>query len=452
MVVTGLSVDTTYQDIEALFKPVGQVEKSALVVGGDGKPTGKAYVVYSTVDAVPNAVAHLSKEEVLVNPITAADRQEFRALLPEESAADQLLRALQALPPEELAKIFAKLMPQQLPVPVKPEDTSLQHKSDVAGAADFSKARNPSPVTIKPDPHAMAQPPSAGVSHGSGAFRYGDGPVIIHEQPKLTSFSGSGRECSFGRWKYEVTCLLEDQNYSASAISRAVHNSLKSPAADVLGHLGSRATVTEIILKLESIYGSVQSEETLMEHFYSERQRPKKENCAAWSCRLEDLVFQAASKGAIDRSDIPIRLKKRFWSGLKDRQIKDALRNRVDSLTFEELLREARALEEEYDPEHRTGSEGIVHQVTEADSKFDELLKRMAKMEAKIDQLQQPQKQKSNKQSSKDDSKVVCSKCEQEGHLPFGCRKGKDVTCYRCNQAGHISKACRNPRKVSNME
>lgn len=450
--MTGLSVDTTYQDIEALFKRVGHIEKSALVVGEDGKPTGKAYVVYSTVDAVSKAVAQLSKDKVLVNPITSTDRQEFRALLPEESPSDQLLRALQALPPEELAKIFAKLMPQQPPVPIKTEDTSVAAKSDVAGAADHPPVRNPSLVTIKPDPLALAQPPSAGVSHGSGAFHYGDGPVVLHEQPRLTTFSGSGRECSFGRWKYEVTCLQEDQSYSASAVSRAVHNSLKSPAADVLGHLGPRATVTEIIHKLGSIYGSVQSGETLMEHFYSERQRPKKENCAAWSCRLEDLVYQAASKGAIDRSDIPIRLKKRFWSGLKDRQIKDVLRNRVDSLTFEELLAEARALEEEYDPEHRSGSDGIVHQVTEADSKFDELLKRMSKVEAKIDQLQQPQKQKSNKQSSKDSSKVVCSKCEQEGHLPFGCRKGKDVTCYRCNQAGHISKACRNPRKVSNME
>ena len=403
---------------------------------------------------MPKAVGNLTKDEIVVNPITPTDRQEFRALLPEESPADQLLRALQALPEEELAKIFAKLMPQQPPVAVKTEDVRPKDKADVAAATDLPPVRNPPPVTIKPDPLELVQPPSVGGTHGSGTFHYGDGPVILHEQPKLTSFSGSGRECSFGRWKYEVTCLQEDQNYTASAISRAVHNSVKSPAADVLGHLGSRATVTEIIRKLESIYGSVQSGETLMEHFYSERQRPKKENCAAWSCRLEDLVYQAASKGAIDRSDIPMRLKKRFWSGLKDRQIKEALRNRVDSLTFEELLREARALEEEYDPEHRTGSDGIVHQVTEADSKFDELLKRMSKLEAKMEQLQQPQKQtqKSNKQSSKGDSKIVCAKCEQEGHLPFGCRKDKGITCHRCNQAGHISKACRNPRSASNTE
>ena len=177
-----------------------------------------------------------------------------------------------------------------------------------------------------------------------------------------------------------------------------------------------------------------------------------------WSCRLEDLIYQAAGKGAIDRSAIPNQLKKRFWSGLKDRRIKDALRSRVDSLTFEELLSEARILEEEYSPEDK--ADVVLHQVTESDPKMDLLFQKIAKMESQLEQLhkQQTKLQKETNQSSQSGSKgskakiVKCDKCDQNGHLAFGCRKGTNVTGYKCDAERHIAQACRNRRSDLNSQ
>ena len=456
VVVTGLSEQMTNDELATLFKQAGQIEKSAIVLGPGHKATGKAYVVYTAADSAQAAIQTLTDETVKVKAISSTDRAEFQALFPDESAEVTLLKALQALSPAQLADILGKLNPVQpstLAQPIKKETST-----DSIGAAveDYSLPK-PLSLGIKTEPGMDLPPSTSARSHDSGASPYGNAPVLLHEEPKLPYFSGSGKECTFGRWKYEVSCLA-DQNYSASTVATAVRRSLRSPAADVLTHLGIRATTDDILRKLTSIYGSVQSGDTLLERFYSEPQRPK-ESCAQWSCRLEDLIYQAAAKGAIDRPAVPQQLKKRFWSGLKDKRIKDALRHDVDVMSFEELLSEARVLEEEYSPTEEK-SDARLHQVTDSDDKMDQLFKQLAKMQTQLDQLQKQQgqqkqqpKQTSKSESSGCDKKVViCEKCEQGGHLAFGCRRGKNVTCYKCNSEGHIAKACRNPRSALNTQ
>ena len=44
-------------------------------------------------------------------------------------------------------------------------------------------------------------------------------------------------------------------------------------------------------------------------------------------------------------------LRDRFWAGLRDLQVKNALRHRKDALNFEEMVIEARTLEEEFGKE-----------------------------------------------------------------------------------------------------
>ena len=457
IVVEGLSTETTTAKLATQFQQFGNIEKSAMVLGMDNKPTGKAYVVYTSKNSVRTAMQQFSEENVTVRPVSSTDHAEFCALIPEESPLEALLLAFQALSATDQAALFAKLNPgKSLEFP----------KAEVSGAtADggtvpVSQLREPSSTTIKQEPGIVASAPASlsGQSHSGNVFHHADGPIVLHEEPKLPYFSGSGKECTFGRWKYEVNCLQEDGNYLASAVTTAVRKSLRSPAADILCRLGIGATSSEIVHKLESIYGSVQSAETLLERFYSEPQLPKNETCAQWSCRLEDLIYQAAGKGAIERSAVPKHLKTRFWSGLRDKRIKDALRSRVDSLTFEELLSEARILEEEYSPEVK--SDAVLHQVTEPDSMMKQLFQKIAKMETQLEQLQkQQQKQtKPKNQPSHSGSKeskdgiVKCEKCDQQGHLTFGCRQGANVTCYKCHAAGHIAKAFRNAHATLNSQ
>ena len=455
MVVTGLSADITTDKLTTQFSQAGNIQKSALVLDNDRKPTGKAYIVFSSKDSADVAKQQLWDGDVTVRAIPSSDRAEFEALIPQESPLEALLQAFQALSPADQAALFARLIPTQAgAATVKsepPTDTD-------DGTETYAQGKKTSSLAIKPEPGetSSAPAPLPGRSPSSGVYQHVDGPVLLHEEPKLPIFSGSGKECTFGRWKYEVNCLEEDASYSASVVTTAVHKSLRSPAADVLCRLGINASSASIVQKLESIYGSVQSGETLLERFFSEPQHPKKENCAQWSCRLEDLIYQAAGKGAIDRSAVPKQLKKRFWSGLKDMRIKDALRTRVDSLSFEELLSEARVLEEEYSPGERT--DAVLHQVTESDPKMDLLFQKIAKIETQLEQLQQQSKQKKKTKSSQPESKsskdkvVKCEKCDQKGHLSFGCRMGTNVTCYKCNVEGHIAPACRNKHSDLNSQ
>ena len=455
VVVVGLSTDITTDKLVTQFSRAGNIQKSALVIGTDHKPTGKAYIVFSLKDSAKVAIQQFGDGDVTVSAVSSADHAEFNALIPPESPLEALVQAFQALSPADQAALFAKLIPTQAGATVKSEPLSGTGDGSVA----FARGKKISPLDIKPEPGVAASAPASlsGRSPSSGVYHHVDGPVLLHEEPKLPIFSGSGKECTFGRWKYEVNCLLEDENLSDSVVTAAARKSLRSPAADVLCRLGTNASATAIAHKLESIYGSVQSGETLLERFYSEPQNAK-ENCAKWSCRLEDLIYQAAGKGAIDRSAVPNQLKKRFWSGLKDKRIKDALRSQVDSLTFEELLSEARVLEEEYSPEDK--KDVVLHQVTESDPKMDLLLQKIAKMESQIEQLhkQQSKLQKGTNQSSQSGSKdskakiVKCDKCDQTGHLAFGCRKGTDVKCYKCDLKGHIAPACRNRRSDLNSQ
>ena len=453
VVVTGLSEHMTNDELATRFKQAGQIDKSAIVFGPGRKATGKAYVVYTAVDSAQAAIQTLTDENVKVKAISSTDRAEFQALFPDESAEVTLLRALQALSPEQLANILGKLNPVQPPTLDQPIKTETSTESIGAAAGDYTL---PKPLGIKTEPSTSLPPSTSASSHDRGASPYGNAPVLLHEEPKLPYFSGSGKECTFGRWKYEVRCLAE-QNFSTSTVATAVRRSLRSPAADVLTHLGIGATTEDILKKLSSIYGSVQSGDTLLERFYSEPQGHK-EKCAQWSCRLEDLIYQAAAKGAIDRSAVPQQLKKRFWSGLKDKRIKDALRHDVETMTFEELLSEACVLEEEYTPAEGK-SDAMLHQVTDSDDKMDQLFKQLAKMQSQLDQLQKQQgqqkqqpKQTPKPESGGDKKVVVCEKCELKGHLAFGCRKGKNVTCYKCNSEGHVVKACRNPRSALNTQ
>ena len=425
IVVTGLTPDITNDKLAELFKQVGKVEKSALVIGSDQKATGKAYVVYHSMDSAQAALQTHGDSNVNVRLMSPSDSAEFHSLFLEESTRC-LMEAFAALTPDQQAKIFAQL-------------TLVQPKS--AETLLDSGCVTDKEDQLQSQPHLSGPAGSATVTP----------EALLLMEPQLPYFSGAGKDGTFGRWKYEVQCLIEDGTYSPPTVISAVRRSLRSPAADVLSWLGVKATTGDILSKLTSIYGSVQSGDTLLEQFYSKPQL-KGESCAQWGCRLEDLIYQAAGKEAVARSAVPQHLKRRFWSGLKDRHIKDMLRHCVDAMTFEELLNEARTLEEEYKPDYVNGkSEALLHQVAESDTMLDRLCKQIEKLESQLKQLQQQMKPKVKKQTSKSGAHdkpkdTKGGRCEQEGHVTFGSRKdtAAGVTCNRCKQVGDISKSCKN--------
>ena len=255
---------------------------------------------------------------------------------------------------------------------------------------------------------------------------------VLLQDPKLPPFSGlKSKDTPFGRWKYEVRCLGGDRNYPSYSVLTAVRKSLRSPAADVVTRLGEHVSVEEVLQKFESIYGTVMSEEAILESFYSARQNPLDENedCAAWCCRLEELAYQALEKDAVADAEIPGMLRNRFWSGLRDSRIKDALRQHRQKMAIEDLVKEARTLEEEFEvpvvkeekPLQKPKAQQSAVAATDLDSKFDKILERLAQLEIEAAKGRSSGEQVDYGRGRGNRLPGGQSyNCGEEGHLAFG--------------------------------
>ena len=91
--------------------------------------------------------------------------------------------------------------------------------------------------------------------------------VIVQETPKVTVFSGSpGKDCSFGRWRYEVECMINSKTYNQQTILHAVRKSLRSPAAELITHLDNDATWMSYCLN----WSQSMDQCCLDKHYYSD--------------------------------------------------------------------------------------------------------------------------------------------------------------------------------------
>ena len=171
-----------------------------------------------------------------------------------------------------------------------------------------------------------------------------DAPFTSSRIPKLPTFTGNG-EAEFEIWKYDANCLIKEGVYPAPALREAIRESLKGQARGILLHLGEHATVRDIMLELEGVYGNVQTSEKLKETFYSEYQR-EGESVAEYSLRLERLLSRVPE--LIDRSIRDQMLRNRLWSGLRDTELKNISRYLFEkNFDFNTLRKELRVVEEE---------------------------------------------------------------------------------------------------------
>ena len=117
--------------------------------------------------------------------------------------------------------------------------------------------------------------------------------------PKFSIFSGEDprpkTESTFEEWKYEVNCLRRDKICSDTVIGQAIRKSLKGQAKKVLLPVGSEATVTDILERLEGVFGNVATPMSILQEFYSVSQKID-EKVAAWGLRLEK-IQKAIEKG-----------------------------------------------------------------------------------------------------------------------------------------------------------
>ena len=371
-------------------------------------------------------------------------------------SADELFAQLERLGAEEKEKLFVRL---GLNTKGKREVKSEPAAGDVNNMDPYMEVFLDQVNTGSGYPTASHQKNSS-VGYHPDEDRSGMS-YRFNECPKLPLFSGiKEKDSSFGRWRFEVQSL--QKMYAESSVLSAVHRSLKSPAADVVIHMPD-ASVQEITTKLQTLYGTVMSGDALLTKIYSEPQGPS-EDITQWATRLEDLCYSAADKDAIDKQSVKKMLPSRFWAGLRNPDIKNALRADKEK-SFEELVLQARQLEEEFGVNVRKEKKaGIQHQQHGKQQQGNEIegATQMSQLLKKMDDLmntfkQNPksaskpqQKSSEDKDEAKQEStehkkrRVTCHNCNEEGHLSFSCRKGSDITCYRCKKTGHIARGCRN--------
>ncbi|XP_062621853.1 uncharacterized protein LOC134283423 [Saccostrea cucullata] len=220
--------------------------------------------------------------------------------------------------------------------------------------------------------------------------------------PKLPTFSGTDEpqkgEVRYEVWNFEVRCLLNSNQYPEHILLQAIRNSLKGLARSMLVSVGDKASIQDILKKLDGFFGNVASGETLMQSFYNDCQK-EGESIIVFASRLEDTLSKAIKFGHIGNEAKDGMLRSKFWTGLGSQQLKQSTRHLFDSIkNFESLLREIRKVQEEITSQRSTGTTRSARQAfqqaeraetttssTDLQKEIQTMVRTMERLEQKID-------------------------------------------------------------------
>ena len=295
-------------------------------------------------------------------------------------------------------------------------------------------------------PATMATTTTASTSSGVQAFS--------SAVPKLPFFSGSQErkdDASFDLWALEVRSLIQEGTYSAAVLAQAVRRSLRGAASHVLLHLGQGASVSDIVQRLEGIYGTVASDAALLQSFYAERQK-KDESVAAWAGRLEDIVSQLRQRGKVNQVSSDEMLRNKLWVGLYSERLKAATRHKFDSsATYLELLGYSRSVEQEMaqeeqlNPRHKTAriSQEVV-QPPPVDFAAVASAAAVKAVQPMMDRMMAFMEKQGQRPAQQHHSPQLTGPAERSGPQPEGSRqRQRSRGCYRCGGLDHYKKGCR---------
>ena len=140
------------------------------------------------------------------------------------------------------------------------------------------------------------------------------------DTPKLPNFSGDqppmkGDEI-YSVWRFETRCL-SSEHFPEHVSLQVIRKSLRGTARRALISLGEAATLDEVLEKLDMLFGNVATNESVMQSFYNENQKPS-ENVTSYGCRLEALLQVAVENGHVNQIARNDMLRSKFWTGLRD--------------------------------------------------------------------------------------------------------------------------------------
>jgi hypothetical protein len=276
----------------------------------------------------------------------------------------------------------------------------------------------------------------------------------------VSCFSGEvkGDQVSYEVWKYEVGTLMGDRIHSKEAVSIAARKSLRGEAANVAMRLGVRASLEDLLKKLDGIYGLVEPSESILAQFYSANQH-EGEDVARWACRLEDLLDRAKKQRRISTEAAEEMLRTKLWSGLKP-SLNEASRHKFDSSdSFDNLVIELRRIELEHRQRiGKTSDKSTVKTITksatttEGREELNELKGMINSLTSSVKSMQEEMSTRKKYDQGQQSSTGAVPKqkfqntaYKQPNNRPDDDKPSNtgECVCWRCGQVGHVRLGCR---------
>ena len=218
--------------------------------------------------------------------------------------------------------------------------------------------------------------------------------------PKIPPFSGEDKsgEVKFDVWRYEVKCIIREANYPEPVILQAIRNSLRGKARSLLITLPPHASPNNILEKLEGVYGNVSAHESLMETFYKMKQEPN-ESLAEFGMRLENVLQIPFERNKISGSARNEMLCSKFFSGLREPMLQNAVRYKYDTIKdFDRFRKEVRSVELEMTTSNQTYSASSTKAIGHTNkvqathmhsaSTLEDIVKKLDRLSTKVDNFE----------------------------------------------------------------
>lgn len=298
-----------------------------------------------------------------------------------------------------------------------------------------------------------------------------------YQFPRISTFYGEDNkgDVSWETFYFEICSLLADKYFTDDQILLGIRRAVKGNASDVVRRLGIGVTVKEVLTKLESTFGNIETKESILRKFYSTKQ--SNESILSFSSKLEEIFTQAVSLKALKKTDDEI-LKQVLYQGLRP-DIKHLAAYKCDTIDDYDLFKiELRKIEAELKSESESTTKrcnvaaNLEKKETSEMSEVKDLLK---KLNDRIDNIEKEKKQDQHQYNynrfprgyrgswrgsnyrgyrgrGRNDVRPArpigtntfqptCYNCNEKGHLSRNCPLNQP-TCFKCNEKGHIAKHC----------